>query len=211
MFGTFNVNSNLYSLIEIWHKEVYGSCDFLLSIRNPVIVDIGANIGAFSVFCIYKNPTATVYAYEPEENNYFLLEENVRMNNLQGSVFVEKKAVSANNKERTLYVVDKSSGKNSLVINYGHGVTQIVQSLSLAEIFSGARIDMCHLLKLDCEGSEYEIILNTPKKLFNKIQHIILEFHDVAGHGANNLVTFLEEIGYKISVSKQHSTISAAR
>src|SRR5438477_12484313 len=50
--------------------------DFLPPISPKVIVDAGANIGLSSIFFANKFPEATIYALEPEESNFQLLEKN---------------------------------------------------------------------------------------------------------------------------------------
>lgn len=211
VFYTANVNNNLYSIVEIWKDHVYGTCSLLSDTTIPLVIDIGANIGAFSLFCLHKNPKAKVYAYEPEAVNFSLLSKNVQANNATSQVLCNKKAVCADTADRMLNIVDQSSGKNSLVIDYGHGNAQRVQCLSLADIFSHHQIHVCDVLKIDCEGSEYEILFSAPEELFIRIKSIVLEYHDVAGYGASDIVTFLKRIGYTISVQERHCSIFATR
>jgi hypothetical protein len=66
-------------------------------------------------------------------------------------------------------------------------------------MFAQNGIETCDLLKLDCEGAEYPILLNTPSALFARIHRIILEYHSSttsAEHVA--LVKYLEQAGYRI-------------
>lgn len=71
-------------------------------------------------------------------------------------------------------------------------------------------IDRCNLLKLDCEGSEYEIILNIPDTLFGKIDNIIVEVHPVQGYSSEKIGSFLTDHGYIIDVSKGNGSVLIA-
>ena len=53
-----------------------------------------------------------------------------------------------------------------------------VDVISLQTLFERYRIDRCDYLKLDCEGTEFEIILETDSSLLNRVQRIVLEYHD---------------------------------
>src|SRR5262249_29165666 len=60
-----------------------GEYDFirpLLAARRPVVVDIGANIGMFSLFAFHVNRDASVHAFEPSADTFGLLERNRRAN-----------------------------------------------------------------------------------------------------------------------------------
>ena len=69
-------------------------------------------------------------------------------------------------------------------------------------IFDKNRIARCDLLKLDCEGSEYDILGGVSRPLFDKINNIFLEYHDwdkaLGRAKSHDLQKFLRSIGYKI-------------
>ena len=62
---------------------------------------------------------------------------------------------------------------------------------------------------MDCEGSEYDIILNTPIKVLRKTKAIVIEYHDPDDFGIankkytlSNLVKHLKKAGFKCNVNK---------
>jgi hypothetical protein len=70
-------------------------------------------------------------------------------------------------------------------------------AVSLCVIMDGIENNNIDLLKMDCEGSEYDIIYNTPVKTIQRIQTMLIEVHDI--DEKNNVVSFdkyLNEIGY---------------
>jgi FkbM family methyltransferase len=62
-----------------------------------------------------------------------------------------------------------------------------VMTITLEDIFKKENLNHCDFLKMDCEGSEYEILFNTKPEILRKISNIFLEYH--SGH--SELVNFL--------------------
>lgn len=198
-FKVFNLNSNLATIIEVWFDQVYKFPVDLLEKANPVVIDIGANIGAFSVFAWLKLKEPTIFAYEPEKNNFQLLAENVKLNNLT-EVKIFKQAVYGQKGKRDLFLAGDSSGKNSIELKQSYGVSQEIDCITLEDIFKDNKIVKCDYLKIDCEGSEYELLLNTPKEVFYSITRIVLEYHQVDRFTSDDLINLFLSVGYFIEV-----------
>ncbi len=78
-----------------------------------------------------------------------------------------------------------------------------IKSTNLKEIFEENKIEQCNLLKLDCEGAEYEILLNVSKEEYKKINQIFLEYHiDNNENLLKELITKLKENNFRIKNSK---------
>ena len=75
-----------------------------------------------------------------------------------------------------------------------------VECITLENIFDENRITNCDLLKLDCEGAEYDILMNTKKEIFEKIKLISLEYHNIINHDGYELKKFLEIVGFLVAV-----------
>jgi len=60
-------------------------------------------------------------------------------------------------------------------------------------------------LKMDTEGAEYDIILNTPKNILGKIGKIACEYHNIKDRSSGILEKFLVENGYKIRTMKANN------
>jgi FkbM family methyltransferase len=69
------------ALHEVWAQKEYEDEHFTIG-PNDVVVDIGAHIGTFSVWAAKQATSGRVYAFEPNQENYRLLEENKQLNNL---------------------------------------------------------------------------------------------------------------------------------
>ncbi|MBO9638838.1 MAG: FkbM family methyltransferase, partial [Siphonobacter aquaeclarae] len=73
-----------------------------------------------------------------------------------------------------------------------------VPSLSLTEVLEGeSSVD---LLKLDCEGSEYDILYHTDPLLIRRIDRILAEIHDLDEDRRNvrEMSRFLQEAGFRV-------------
>jgi FkbM family methyltransferase len=166
------------------------------------VVDIGAGIGDFSIYAAYNHPNTLVYAYEPFPESYQLLIKNLTQNAVSNVVAFEEAVWCCEGK----LVLDLSEGEplqitssDSLQEVKGHERVTI-QAITLEEVLERERIDIVDLLKLDCEGAEYEILMKAPEETLTKIERIIMEYHDLdEDHAHKKLVPFLEKLGYVVT------------
>jgi FkbM family methyltransferase len=154
--------------------EVYGT-----AIQDGwIIVDIGAGLGDFTVFAARRTPHGRVFAYEPAPDSAALLDENLRQNGLK-NVDVFPYAVSRENGELRL---DISGGVAVQYRTVGdtnpEGDKITVRSVALADVLSGLPGGACDFLKMDCEGAEYDMLLNLDEAALKRIRRICLEYHE---------------------------------
>ncbi len=124
-------------------------------------IDLGGNVGAFTILAISKG--ATVDVYEPDPYNCRMIEKNLKINNMQANIM--QKAVVANNmKKMTMYVGrNKQTWRNSLYKNWGSSKFTI-DCVHFSEVLNNK--NLC--CKMDIEGSEIEILEQMkiyPKKM----------------------------------------------
>ena len=186
-------------IIESWWLQSYTR--HLKNIQqDAVFIDIGAHLGDFSLLVATKYTQSHTYAFEPSSENFALLNKNIKTNNLSKRISSFKTAVTNGKKKSiTLNLHPSNLGMHSIVFDYNpgkKGTRYEVPATSLAKIFSENKIKTCHLLKLDCEGAEYEILFATPKNILEKINNIVMEYDD---HGEiDKLKKFLEDAGFRI-------------
>jgi hypothetical protein len=71
---------------------------------------------------------------------------------------------------------------------------------TLDDVFTTLAIDRCDLLKLDCEGAEYEIIFGASNATLAKIRHIVAEYHvGLDEFGPSSLQRFLEQRNFAVT------------
>ena len=165
------------------------------------VVDIGAGIGDFSILAAYSKPRTVVYAFEPFRESYQLMLENLTLNEIN-NVYAFQKAVW---RESGTLMLDLS-GKEPLQIASRDLADQangegVVQAMTLADILTQHDLKTVDLLKLDCEGAEYAILMEAPVKVLTRICRIIMEYHDLDEVCQNlALKTFLEGEGYTVTL-----------
>ena len=174
---TFNARDESTSDVpvvrETWSENVYQIFRKDL-LDTGIFVDLGANIGAVSVYAASLNegeyPNVYVYAVEPEPNNLKLLEENVIQNNVQS--FVKICPVAISDRNGFSYITD--SHGHSQVNDAGDGAE--VGTLRLAEFLRTHNLVYVDVLKVDVEGMEYDIIADCDMDTLRKIRYLTLEF-----------------------------------
>lgn len=208
--------NHAFILSEICDHEVYDRLKRFVR-DNSVVVDIGANIGVFSVRAAYFAKKVRVVSYEPFPANFEMLRENVRINGLENGermVVPNQKAVSGARGELELFF---SPGDSGLVSQHnqsdkGHTRSVKVPAVTLADVFSDNNITTCDFLKMDCEGAEEDILLNAPAELFDRIRSITLEWHyDLNKMTIDEFRSFLEKKGYQTAYDSSTITLWAWR
>jgi len=159
------------------------------------VVDVGANIGVFSLWA--ERLGAEVTAFEPEPRTFASLVANVagrRISPTQAAL--ADRAVPA----VRLYLSEVDSTRHTLVgkeIESGEPLSDFVDvpTVTLADVVGAG----CDLLKLDCEGAEFEALLGADDDTLRRAQRIILEFHRFAG-SPEVIVDRLEAAGMTVKV-----------
>jgi FkbM family methyltransferase len=188
------------------YKECFMDQTYLKGFANtpirtptPVVIDIGANVGYFSLnfFCIY--PNAQLIAFEPIPNNYQLL-QTYQQKNPGLNLTIVNEAVAGKTGELELFFnkADSFSTSATLFKNTHEPDSIIVQTTTLLDIIEQRNLTTVDLLKLDCEGAEYDILYHTPTDVLKKIKAMAIETHTGPGEKENiqALVTYLQTQGY---------------
>lgn len=198
------------SFNEVWLERTYDPSDFDWSTCR-VIIDVGAHIGSASLYFHRRAPQAQVFAFEPSPANFSILQRNVQRNGLEDAIHTIESGVGGTAGPRTLYLM-KSTGGNSLYEYEDDGTPITIAMTTLPQVFAHQRIDRCNLLKLDCEGAEYEILYSCPPQLLRRIDCIVLEYHRYdsrPGATPQQLAAYLDEQGFHTEF--QEPTILHAR
>lgn len=168
------------------------------------VIDIGGGIGDFTIQASHSHPKNQVFAFEPTPSSYALLQENLKMNRVS-NVQVYPAAVWSSDSE---VVIDTGMGEpvqfTSQELQKGAAPVSgkvIVPGLSLESVFERTGLTHCDLMKLDCEGAEYEILFKAPDAILSRIDRIVMEYHDNANEFTHvDMARFLTEKGYKVDV-----------
>ena len=185
---------------EIFHAKLYTPDGWELE-TGGVVVDIGANIGVFSLLAAVRQ-RCRVFAFEPHPENMRCLRRNVTANRVP-NVTACQSAVSDRSGWQCLYVNPNAAGHSlyatSAVDGYPGDVR--VPTTTLPEIMDTYLLDRVDFLKMDCEGSEGAILLSTPADYLKKISRLAIEFHDnVSALAHDRIKALLEQQGFRTAL-----------
>ena len=171
------------------------------------VIDIGANQGFFSCYAASKG--AFVHAFEPFAESVARLRGNIDRNGFHDLVHVSEVAVSTSDGLATLHCSPTlGGGVNSLLADHAHqfvdGGTIEVETRTIDSILD--QLDgSVRLCKLDCEGSELEILnsLSTPEN----IESFAIEFHTAAYSLTDLVATLLNWKSHQVTFGREGSCL----
>jgi FkbM family methyltransferase len=202
----FEVPGTLYPVFkEIFMEDVYNISSVEKELpANPIVIDIGANAGFFDILLLSKNINATIYAYEPLPDNVSQLQKLISANpSLQKKFYPHQMAVTGTPKENIELYMEagtQSSVVASVFANFDSRNSQkiVVKCITLTNIILLNNLLKIDVMKIDCEGSEYDILYNTDYSLICRAKMLLIEVHDLDNDKYNitALNNYLKKIGY---------------
>ena len=168
--------------------------------KNWTVVDIGAAIGEFSLYAAAKDPGARIIAYEPFAESVEIFKENLEMNGIRNVTLIPKAVW----KSATSLDLDISLQEPLQITS---GVTNTpaensvrVEAVSLADVLRSNKLTSVDLVKLDCEGAEFDILLGSKPETVKAFKRIVMEYHDGAeGRHHAQLESHLDNLGYRVT------------
>lgn len=143
---------------------------------NPkVVLDIGANIGATAILLtsIYKN--AIVYSFEPQKDNFEILKENVKS---YSNIRIYNHALGNEDGFFPLEKSDVSWNHGGFSLNRD-GEGELVEVKCVSNVLDELGISKIDVIKIDCEGSEFNILTSLREDILKNIDLIVGELHSV--------------------------------
>jgi FkbM family methyltransferase len=156
--------------------------------RDSVVVDVGANIGDFAVQAARRCPEGRVIAVEPLSSAGRMIAVQAGLNNVANITWVQA-AIGAAPGETT------SARVGGLYHRDAHG--EAVRVLTLPALVGELALTRIDLLKLDCEGAEWEL-LPAAEEVMPRIQQICMEFHRRDGWTPEKLAGWLQARGFAV-------------
>jgi FkbM family methyltransferase len=166
--------------------------------NKSIVVDIGANVGVFSLFTASQSPNASIYSYEPIKSNYAILQNNIKNNGFLDRIKAYNKGVAAVPGQRRIYV--SSSPSHSFTQSFASQESEIIECTTLENLIRDNNLSKIDVLKLNCEGAEYEILYSASKAL-EIVRDIRMEYHILEDeqHRIEPLTAYLVSIGFSIT------------
>ena len=170
---------HIYLFREIFLSKIYL---FKTTLKNPVFIDCGANIGFVVLYFNMLFPNSKIIAFEPNPYLFGLLKKNVTENNLK-NVEIHNKALS-NEKGNISFFFGNNYYTGSIRSDRGNACGDIkeikVESTLLSDYFISEKPN---IIKMDVEGAEIEILQNLVETKTVEIpDQYIIEYH----HKINN-------------------------
>ncbi|MBW3561546.1 MAG: FkbM family methyltransferase [Actinobacteria bacterium] len=189
------------------HDIGNGAYDFESFPISPgdVLLDIGAHVGVVSAWLAQRYPYAFIVACEPFPDTFNLLTENLVANRVT-NVLPLNLALSGDGRFVDLisHPWSNSGGSTAQLadMNLRDHIKSRVISWTLDELLYRLHITQCTLLKIDCEGSEYEILLSS--RQLSRIKMVRGELHinsrlRVQGYSPERLMSHLNAYGIDAS------------
>lgn len=196
-----NEGIDVATIAVIFIKKDYGRIK-----DNSIVIDVGANIGVFSIYAVSTSKNTKVYSYEPMMGNYNLLAENIELNKLDKKILPFQLGVGSKKEKRRLFLAG-GSPFHSLYSTEENTEFLDINVISLKNIFDENHIECCDILKSDCEGAEFEMFYNTPDEYFEKIKEIRLEYHNQKNEDYNvkSLIKFFENKGFLLTIFREYN------
>ncbi len=199
-------------LIVLW--LVFMRQHYPVKSSDKTIVDVGANIGMFTLYAARQASHSHIVAIEPFPETYDRLRLSVERNGLQGRVTVLKCALASTSglgnmdigrvpsQYRRLY----SEATKSLNMIHRNMVQQTpngveVKTGTLDQALQMAKVGDCDLMKLNVHGSEYEILMSTPASVLKRCKRIAVQYHEMPAEsnlGKGPLFRHLEHLGFRL-------------
>lgn len=163
----------LTSYIEVFLEDDYGFANMETGKEARAILDVGANIGVFSLAAAKRFPEAAIYAFEPNPDAYSRLVRNLDLNGAGNATPVNHAVYSMSG---TVGFSAEGSTSSGFIADGG---TLTVQTLTLDDFCPRNGISGVSLLKIDVEGAEVEVLRGALKTL-RITDRLVAECHSSA-------------------------------
>ena len=173
---------------------------------DQILVDIGANVGMYTIWAAIT-AGVRVYSFEPESQNYAILTENIRLNNLQDSVTAFCTAISDRTELGELFLghIDAGGSGHTYGQSTGHMLQPIISpfrqgciSFTLDELVANGSIPCPDNIKIDVDGIEHKVTQGLMKTLENDtVKSVLIELNThLEEH--RSLIGELTDLGFEL-------------
>ncbi|MFD2515652.1 FkbM family methyltransferase [Pontibacter locisalis] len=167
------------------------------SIEPNIIIDCGANIGLATLFFMRYFPYSHYIVIEPEMGNFNMLTQNLSK---YPNVTLINKAVW--NKKGHIVIKDNGWGNAGFTVQETRSSeVDSIETISINDIIKDYNLKQIDILKLDIEGSEEQIFLETYDQWQSKVDLIFVEIHENLKPGLINKIIKITSDNFYVSTS----------
>jgi len=175
-----------------------------LEYEQPVILDIGANAGAFSILTA-MNPRMRSYAFEPTPLTYEILKKNISLNRLAN--YVKTFQIALSDKNGKVILKYPKSGKDSGLacigepLRFDEWIEFKVETRCLDDFATEHGIEKVDLIKIDTEGCELFVLKGAEELIKKCSPGIFCEYNETNakqfGYHPSEITKLLASYGYR--------------
>jgi FkbM family methyltransferase len=172
----------------------YFTCDKV----NPVIYDLGSNIGLSIIYFKEKFPGARVYAFEPQKKIFDSLQFNLKSFGIGDKLDLHSSAIWIHNEGLKLNIIESDAA--TVLESRNADDSYFVPSIRLNDLLDQeSEIDF---LKMDIEGAEVTVLQDCEKNL-GKVKNLFVEYHSYPGRAQelDNLLKMLKNQGFRVQIN----------
>lgn len=196
-------------MAEVYKDRVYAP--FLEGKKDLTIIDIGANVGLTSYY--FSQFAKQVYSLEPSLEHFDVLTTMLKYNKINNVVPINKALYFKEGQ------FDFGGPDDNFTMRSLHSATwqdgkpkETVTAITLPVLFKDFDIEHVDFMKLDCEGSETEIISSSSfKEVSPKIDMLVIERHAWSGRHENQILDALKDNGYEITQIPNDANLIVAK
>lgn len=185
---------------------------------SDVLVDIGANVGMYTIWAA-KTRGVKVYAFEPESQNYALLNRNIFINQLGGQVHAYCLALSDStgysDLHLSMFAVGGSCHTFDEKVNYhlqpfNPSFSQACFSTTLDSLIEQKVLPVPQHIKIDVDGIEHKVIEGCKATLQNKeLKSVLVELNThLPQH--NEIIAYMRGLGYGLAQEQVQAAIRSS-
>jgi len=187
----YDTNKQLNNTISLLNENFIEEQYKWLDVKGKDVVDVGANIGDSAIYFVLSG-AKRVYTFEPYPYSYNIAKKNSKLNHLEDKIILLNEGCGKREFVTIKEEYENTGGTDLKKFKEG----KKIRIESLDEIVK--RFNLKHAaLKVDCEGCEYDLILNASNEALKAFDQIIMEYH----YGYRNIVKRLRQAGYKVKYS----------
>jgi FkbM family methyltransferase len=162
---------------ECYEKPVEAGLKKLLN-SDGVFIDIGANVGYFSLYASRLAPQGKIIAFEPVSYLFGALQKNIEVNGIK-NIQAVKAAIGERNEEKEIYL---SAADNTGMSSFGRpenfsGKKELVKIFSFDNWFASSGLTKVDLIKIDAEGFELAVLKGMQETIALFKPYIIMEMN----------------------------------
>jgi FkbM family methyltransferase len=171
--------------------------------KGDIVVDVGFNFGMYSLRALKKG-VKEIWGFEPNRRIYQKLKEHYPD---QDRVHLYNFAVSNKNGFARFKEDFGTLGAGICDTQNENDIRDFydIRTINLYDFLIYHNVHHIDLLKIDCEGTEYDIIESIPDEYFSNIRKIHMEYHINTERRLQNILDKLTRVGFEITFGKNYS------